>query len=100
MLGILGQRQGDVEMLEKSIASFEDALEERSREGVPMDWAATQNNLGTALQVLGQREKDTRLLKKSVEAYKNVLKEWTRKRVPLNWGPKHWHSNSSTTRRR
>ena len=50
-----------------------------------MDWASTQNNLGTALQVLGQREKDARLLKRSVEAYKSALQEWTRERVPVNW---------------
>ena len=50
-----------------------------------MDWAATKNNLGTALQVLGQREKDPKLLRKSVDAYQNALQEWTRERVPMSW---------------
>ena len=32
------------------------ALEERTRERVPLDWAMTQQNLGAALAHLGQRE--------------------------------------------
>ena len=32
------------------------ALEERTRDRVPLDWAMTQNNLGTALETLGERD--------------------------------------------
>ena len=56
VLGILGQRQGETEMLKKAVAAFEGALEERTQERVPMDWVATQNNLGAALQTLGSRQ--------------------------------------------
>jgi hypothetical protein len=36
-----------------------DALEEWTRERVPLQWATTQNNLGNALRVLGERESVT-----------------------------------------
>jgi hypothetical protein len=34
------------------------ALQERTRERVPLDWAMTQNNLGLALAKLGERTHD------------------------------------------
>ena len=39
-----------------------EALKERTRERVPLDWAQTQNNLGTALRPLGERERDAALV--------------------------------------
>ena len=38
-----------------------------------MDWARTQNNLGTALLRLGQRENDTTRLQQAVAAYDAAL---------------------------
>jgi hypothetical protein len=35
--------------LEESVAAYRAALTELTRERVPLDWAATQNNLGNAL---------------------------------------------------
>jgi hypothetical protein len=32
--------------LEEAVAAYRDALKERTRERVPLDWAGTQNNLG------------------------------------------------------
>ena len=52
---------------------------------MPLKWAATQNNLGSALQTLGARESGTATLTKAVEAYLEALKERTRERVPLDW---------------
>ena len=37
------------------MAAFTEALKERTRERVPLDWAMTQNNLGDALSALGKR---------------------------------------------
>jgi hypothetical protein len=42
---------------------------------VPLDWAMTQNNLGTALATLGERESGTATLQQAVEAYGEALKE-------------------------
>jgi len=46
------------------------ALEERTRERVPLQWAATQYNLGIALETLGERESGTASLEAAVEAYR------------------------------
>jgi hypothetical protein len=62
-----------------------DALKERTRERVPLNWAMTQNNLGIALQNLGERESGTERLEEAVTAYRGALKELARERVPLQW---------------
>jgi hypothetical protein len=36
------------------VAAYRAALEEMTRARVPLDWARTQNNLGTALGTLGE----------------------------------------------
>ena len=52
---------------------------------MPLDWAATQNNLGAALTTLGERESGTERLEQAVTTYTEALKEYTRERVPLDW---------------
>jgi hypothetical protein len=52
---------------------------------VPLDWAATQNNLGVALTTLGERESGTAHLEAAAAAYQAALQEETRDRVPLAW---------------
>jgi len=39
------------------------------RNDAPLDWAATQMNLGNALQTLGSRERGTARLEEAVAAY-------------------------------
>ena len=45
----LGERESGTARLEEAVAAYRAALEERTRERVPLDWAMTQNNLGNAL---------------------------------------------------
>nr|MDJ0823324.1 hypothetical protein [Paracoccaceae bacterium] len=71
--------------LEEAVQAYRAALEERTRDRVPLDWAATQNNLGNALRNLGEREIGAARLEESVVAYRAALEERTRDRVPLNW---------------
>ena len=61
------------------------ALRYVDRTSRPDDWAATQNNLGAALQTLGARESGTARLEEAVAAYRAALEERTRERVPLDW---------------
>ena len=61
------------------------ALEEWTRERVPLDWALTQNNLGLVLLRLGERESGTERLEQAVTAFQAALEERTRERVPLDW---------------
>ncbi len=80
-----GEREYETMRLEQALSAFRAALEERTRERAPLDWAMTQNNLGNALEELGTREKGTARLEEAVAAYRAALQEWTRDRVPLDW---------------
>jgi hypothetical protein len=73
------------ERLEEEVVAFRDALKQRTRQRVPLDWAATQNDLGNVLSTLGARESGTARLEEAVAAYSNALRERTRERVPLDW---------------
>ena len=41
--------------LNEAVAAYRQALTVRTRDDLPQDWAATQNNLGSALWALGER---------------------------------------------
>ena len=84
-LRTLGERESGTARLEEGVAAFRAALEERSRDRVPLDWATTQNNLGNALWRLGQRESGTARLEEAVAAFRAALEEARRDRVPLQW---------------
>jgi hypothetical protein len=57
------------------------AVLERTRERVPLDWAATRNNLGTALETPGQLGDDD-ALRRAVAAYQAALDELWRHKAP------------------
>jgi tetratricopeptide (TPR) repeat protein len=59
--------------LRKAVAALREALRERTRATVPLDWALTQNNLGNALRVQGERERGTARLREAVIAYEAAL---------------------------
>jgi len=80
-----GAEFGDNTALRQAIKVYGCVVEERTREQVPLDWAATQNNLGNALETLGGRESGTARLEEAVAAYRAALEERTRERVPLDW---------------
>ena len=67
--------------LEEAVAAYRDALQEFTRERVPLDWAMTQNNLGIALLKLGERESGTARLEEAVAAFREGLQENTRARA-------------------
>jgi len=85
ILAALGQNLQDAGLYNKSIASFNSALEILSQEDSPLEWAATQSNLGTAKQALGRQESDTKLLNSAIDAYTAALLEYTRKETPEEW---------------
>ena len=60
------------------MAAFRAALREQTRERVPLDWATTQSNLGSALASLGEREGRADLLTVALAVVRDahaVLKE-------------------------
>jgi tetratricopeptide (TPR) repeat protein len=58
-LQTLGERESGTARLEEAVAAYRAALEEYTRDRVPLHWAATQNNLGKTLSSLGERESGT-----------------------------------------
>jgi tetratricopeptide (TPR) repeat protein len=72
-LRTLGQRESGTARLEEAAAAFRAALQEYTRERVPLDWAMTQNNLGNALGTLGQRESGTARLQEAAATYRAAL---------------------------
>ena len=83
-LSTLGERESGTARLEEAVAAFRDALQERTRERVPLDWATTQNNLGNALWTLGERESGTARLEEAVTAYEACLTVTTASAWRLN----------------
>jgi len=81
----LGEWESGTARLEEAVRAHRAALEEWTRERVPLDWAMTQNNLGNALLGLGERESGTARLEQAVAAFRAALVEYTRERVPLPW---------------
>jgi len=59
--------------LEEAVTAFRAALEVRTRDQAPLDWAAAQNNLGNALGTLGARETGTAHLEEAVAAWEAYL---------------------------
>ncbi|RVT83182.1 XRE family transcriptional regulator [Rhodobacteraceae bacterium CCMM004] len=84
-LRTLGARESGTARLEEAVTAYRAALEEWTRDRVPLDWAMTQMNLGNALATLGERESGTARLEEAVAAYRAALEERTRDRVPLDW---------------
>ena len=65
-----GDEHGDNDALRTAIQVYGRALKVLPRERVPLEWAGTQNNLGSALVVLGERENDTARLEQAVTAFR------------------------------
>jgi tetratricopeptide (TPR) repeat protein len=82
---MLGERESGTARLKDAVAAFLSALEENTRDRVPLEWAGTQNNLGFTLWRLGERETGTSRLEAAVVAYHAALEEHTRERVPMEW---------------
>ena len=72
-LKTLGERESGTKRLEEAVAAYRAALEERTRDRVPLDWARTQMNLGAALAALGERESGTVRLEEAVAAWDRCL---------------------------
>jgi len=70
--------RGDrAENIEKAIAAYTNALEVRTRDALPYDWAMTQNNLGTAYRdrIRGDRAEN---IEKAIAAYTNAISVYTK----------------------
>src|SRR4029450_2313308 len=91
VLAILGERasgEESAQYLQQSVAAYRAALEVRTREQLPQQWASTQNNLGMVLAVLGERAsggQGAQYLEQSLAAYRAALEVRTREQLPQGW---------------
>src|SRR5262249_29421836 len=65
-----GDGLGDNAALKTAIKRWRYLLDLTQRSQLPLEWAATQSNLGNALQRLGARESDTAELEDAVAAFR------------------------------
>ena len=69
----------------QAVSAYRSALEVRTREQLPQDWAMTQNNLGNALKEQAIRTagaQGTELLAQAVAAYRSALEVYTHEVFP------------------
>jgi hypothetical protein len=59
--------------VKEAVVAYRAALEECSRDRVPLDWAMTQNNFGDTLWTLGERDSGTARLQQAVSAWEACL---------------------------
>lgn len=81
----LGVRESGNDTLNAAVSAIRAALQEWTRDRVPLDWALAQNDLGTALARLGERESGTESLNAAIAAFRAALEELTRDRAPYDW---------------
>ena len=75
-------------LLGEAVAAYRNALKIQTHEQLPQQWAATQNNLGNALQNQGERAEGaeaSRLMGEAVAAYQEALRVRTREQFPQDW---------------
>ncbi|MBD2492442.1 CHAT domain-containing protein [Aulosira sp. FACHB-615] len=70
--------------MEIAIIGYEVALSVRTKEALPVDWAATQNNLANAYRerIKGDKAEN---IEKAIAAYTAALSVRTREALPVDW---------------
>jgi hypothetical protein len=63
---MLGERESGTTKLEEAVAAYREALKERTRERVPLEWAISTGDLGIASMQLAQRKRDAAMAQTAV----------------------------------
>ena len=85
VMGMIGQRSGSQHFLEQAALSYEQALEIRTQDAMPLKWAQTTCNLGLVMQAAGQLEDDSAMLKHALQTLQQSATQLPRKDVPADW---------------
>ena len=80
----LGHYLGKTEYLAKAIDVYRRFLNIWTERDFPLDWAATQNNLGIAYSEIPTGDRGENL-KRAIECYENALRVRTERDFPLDW---------------
>jgi tetratricopeptide (TPR) repeat protein len=81
----LGKLTRERAPLKAALLGFRTASLYTIRERLPLEWAMTQNSLGSVLSRLGEREEGTAFLEQALAAYRAALEVYTREHEPLQW---------------
>jgi hypothetical protein len=65
-LRTLGERESGTARLDQAVQAFSAALEELTRERVPLQWAATTGNRGVAMMQIADRTNDAAMAETAV----------------------------------
>jgi hypothetical protein len=68
------------------LTAYRAALEERTRERVPLEWAATQHGLANALAALARRKRSPAQMEKALKHMRAAV-EGYRQAGDAYWGP-------------
>ena len=85
-LKTLGERESGTGHLEDAVTAFRAALEENTRDRVPIQWAGTQMNLGNALGTLAKRENSAVRLREAITCMRGAAEEYE-KAGETYWSP-------------
>ncbi|MEZ4547020.1 MAG: tetratricopeptide repeat protein [Thermodesulfobacteriota bacterium] len=69
----------------EALKAFEDALKVRTIQSSPMQFAATQNNLGIVYRMLSDIEDRARNCKRAIDAYETALIVYSADKFPLEY---------------
>jgi hypothetical protein len=79
----LGIQEQDTSRLKEAITAYQFALEVRTRNLVPIDWAWTQRGLGFAVFTFGQHGGGIERIKEAVVAFQLALQEFSQEWLPV-----------------
>jgi hypothetical protein len=63
---VLGERESGTARLDEAVSAFREALQENTRERVPLEWAKVTGNQGDALMLLAERRGDVEMAQLAV----------------------------------
>src|SRR5262245_24664899 len=69
----LGERESGTANLEAAVAAHREAMKERTRDRVPLDWATSFGNEGVALMLLAERRGDVAMAETAVSQINTAL---------------------------
>jgi tetratricopeptide (TPR) repeat protein len=75
-LARLGERESGTARLDEAVAAYREALQERTRARVPLDWAFTQMNLALVYRALFDEDRQPRHLDDALESADGALEEF------------------------
>jgi uncharacterized caspase-like protein len=81
----LGMRETGIERFEQAERYAREALEVKTRNAAPLDWARLHDHLGSALYQHGLRDQSIDRIVEAEAAFRAALEVWTRDRDPLSW---------------